>query len=271
MFSRRSLLLFGLGLVVAGALTVAVLLLREPQAGTSTTTSLGVTSSTVEAAVPGTSELLRGDLDGARSKLVAHIATSPADIAARYLLAAVEERAGDLGAALTAYRDILSQDSRDFEVHYRIGNIHRRLGDLKQATTEFEESLELNGDFTAARVALAQTLADLGAPDKAIELYFDVIEAQPMGVHFDQIRYALARLLTELGQPDNAALQLEKALVENPDYPEARALLKELRSRPPTTTAPGSTTTTTAVGATGSTTTSTDNGAGGSTTTTMAE
>lgn len=268
MFSRRSLLLVGLGLVVAGAVTVTLLLAQEPQTGSSTTTSLGVTSSTVEAAVPGTSELLRGDLDGARSKLVAHIAANPADISARYLLASVEERAGDLGAALTAYRDILNQDSRDFEAHYRIGNIHLRMGDLQEAATEFQGSLELNGDFTAARVALAQTLADLGEPDKAIELYFDVIEAQPMGVHFDQIRYALARLLTEVGQPDNAALQLEKALVENPDYLEARALLKELRSRPPTTTTTASTTTTTAVGAGGSTTTT---GAGTSTTTTVPE
>ncbi len=260
----------GLGLVAAGVVTVAVLLLRQPQTGASTTTSLSVTGSTVEAAIPGTSELLRGDLDGARSKLETHIATNPADIAARYLLAAVEERAGDLGAAVAAYRDILIQDPRDFEAHYRIGNIHRRRGDLERAANEFEESLQLNGDFTAARVSLAQTLADLGEPNKGIELYFDVIEAQPMGVHFDQIRYALAQLLIEVGQSDNAALQLEKALVENPDHPEARALLKELRSRPPTTTAPGSTSTTTAVGATGSTTT-TAIGAGASTTTTTPE
>lgn len=179
--------------------------------------------------MPGTSEIRVGDLDGARSQLQAHVAEDPADIEARYLLATVEEQTGDLGAALAVFRDILAVDPRDFEAHFRIGGILRRQGDLEAAAAEFEESLALNRDFTAARVALAQTVAESGDANTAIELYFEVIEAQPMGAHLDQIRYALARLLLEVDQPDNAALQLEKALVENPDYPEARALLEEVR------------------------------------------
>ena len=65
---------------------------------------------------------------------------------------------------------------------------------------------------------------------------YDVIEARPMGVHFGQLRYELALLLLEVGQPQNAALQLEKALVEDPGNDDARDLLDDLWA-PTTTTA----------------------------------
>lgn len=234
MSTRRLLLLAGVLLVIAGAVVAALVLSRDPHAVTQVdppSTATTVTSTTIEEPMPGTSEIRAGDFDGARSRLQEYIAEDPADIEARYLLATVEEQAGDLDAAVAVFRGILAADPRDFEAHFRIGGILRRQGDLGGAAAEFEESLALNGDFTAARVALAQTVAESGDPNTAIEIYFDVIETQPMGVHLDQIRYALASLLLEVDQPDNAALQLEKALVENPDYPEAKALLEEVRLR----------------------------------------
>lgn len=231
MFIRRLLLWAGILLVVAGAVVAALVLARDHRAvnRVDAPTVTTVTTTTIEEPIPGTSEIRAGDLNGARFQLQAHLADDPADIEARYLLATVEEQAGDLAAALAVFRDILAVAPRDFEAHFRIGDILRRQGDLEGAAAEFEESLALNGDFTAARVALAQTAAESGDPNTAIELYFEVIEAQPIGVHLDQIRYALAHLLLEVDQPDNAALQLEKALAENPDYAEAKALLEEVR------------------------------------------
>jgi len=224
--------------MVAGAVVSAVVLAASPRAQTTTSTTIVVPSTTTtnaEEAIPGTSELRRGDLDAAREKLVPYIATNPLDMDARYLLGLVEERAGDLDAAIAVYEEILAVDPRDFEARFHLGSIMRRAGELEQAIGEFEQALQLNGDFTAARVALAETLAMSGDVDRAIRLYFGVIEAQPMGVHFDQIRYHLALLLIQVGQPDNAALQLSKALVENPDNHDARALLEELLTPTPTT------------------------------------
>lgn len=118
----------------------------------------------------------------------------------------------------------------------------RRRGRLRLLSLYFR-----NSDFTATRVALAETLVERGDADGAIELYFDVIKSQPMGVHFDQTRVALARLLVEVDQSQNASLQ-EKALAENPEKAEAKELLGELRSvsstPPPTGT--GTTNATTA-------------------------
>ena len=114
----------------------------------------------------------------------------------------------------------------------------------------------MNNDFTAARVALAEVDAEMGEADKAIKLYFDVIEMRPMGTHLDEIRFALAKLLLKVGQPENAIIQLNKALVENPDNGEAKALLAQLQPGGTPTSAAGSGTTGSAT-ASGATTTTT--------------
>ncbi len=237
MFGRRLLLALGLLLAVGGLVVGGIVLVRPPVS--TTTSSVASTTTTSVETAPGAAELRAGDLEGARAGLEEHLKANPEDIEARYLLALVHERAGAYDDALGVYEGILSIDTRNFEAQFRIANILRRQGKLEEAKARYEESLLLNSDFTAARVALAETLAELGDADGAIELYFDVIEARPMGVHFDQIRMALARLLIEVDQSQNAALQLEKALAENPENTEAKKLLGELRSASTTTTQVG--------------------------------
>lgn len=237
MFGRRLLLVLGLLLAVGGLAVGGIVALR-PQTTTTTTSTVGTTTTLAET-TPGAAELRAGDLDGARAKLEAHLEENPEDLEARYLLALVHERAGSFEDAIAVYESILEIDARNFEAPFRIANILRQEGKLEEAKARYEESLLLNSDFTAARVALAETLAALGDADGAIELYFDVIEAQPMGVHFDQLRVALARLLIEVDQAQNAALQLEKALAENPENTEAETLLAELRGSSTTTTQAG--------------------------------
>lgn len=238
-FGRRLLLVLGLLLAVGGFAVGGIVVLR-PQAATTTSVAAPTTSTTTPAeSVPGAAELRAGDLEGARTKLEEHLEANPEDMEARYLLALVHERAGAYADAVAVYEEILEIDARNFEAHFRVANILRRDGNLEEAQARFEESLLLNSDFTAARVALAETLAELGDADGAIELYFEVIEARPMGVHFDQIRVALARLLVEVDQRQNASLQLEKALAENPENAEAEKLLGELRSASTTTTQVG--------------------------------
>lgn len=248
MFGRRLLLALGLLLAVGGLVVGGIVLVR-PSAST-TTTSAAATITTLVETAPGAAELKAGDLEGARAKLEQHLEVNPEDIEARYLLALVNEQAGAYDDAIRVYEEILEIDTRNFEAQFRIANILRRQGKLEEAKARYEESLLLNSDFTAARVSLAETLAELADVDGAIKLYFEVIEARPMGVHFDQIRVALARLLIEVDQSQNAALQLEKALAENPENAEAKKLLGDLRSSSTTVTQVGT-------GATDSTTATT--------------
>ncbi len=226
---RQLLLALGMVLLLGGGVITVVASLRSEPVNSTSTSVVETTSPGLGEAIPGTSDIQQGNLAAAQSKLEAHLEANPEDKQARYLLALVHERGLDWDQAMQVYLDILELDPRDFEAHFRIGNLHKRLEQPEEAVASFEESLQINSDFTAARVALAETVAGLGDADRAIRLYFEVIEMRPMGVQFDQIRVALAEQLVAVDQADNAALQLEKALAENPDNAEARALLDELR------------------------------------------
>ncbi len=246
MTSRRLILIVGLVLLVGGgAIVIAAL---APSGGeTPTVTSAPSPSTTLPEVLPGVSKLQRGDLEGARASVSAHLEKNPDDSKAWYFLALTYEQQNDIPGAIGIYEKILENDPRDYEAQFHIGQLRLKQNDLKAAAESFDQSLQLNSDFTAARVALAEVDTKLGNVDQAIKLYFAVIETRPMGVHLDTIRVPLAKLLMEVGQPENAAIQLNKALAENPDNVEAKELLAKAEgsggSSTTTNPLPGATTT----------------------------
>ena len=242
---RRVFLVAGLVLVLGGAVALGIVLGQRSPATETTTTSAGPTTTTtvLQDLVPGAQQLSQGDVAGARKAIEEYMKVNPEDLRAWYLLALTYERQNDLAGAITIYQDLLRDDPQNFEAHFRIAQLYRAQKRLGDAQAEYQKALDLNNEFTAARVALAEVDTESGEIDKAVNLYFDVIEMRPMGTHLDQIRLALAKLLLKVGQPENAIIQLNKALVENPDNAEAKALLAELQ--------PGGATATTTVPAGG--------------------
>ena len=238
---RQVLLVAGLVLVLGGAVALGIVLgQRAPDADTTTTSAGPTTTTTVlQDLVPGAQQLGQGDAVGARKAIEEYMKVNPEDLRAWYLLALTYERQNDLAGAVTVYQNLLRDDPQNFEAHFRIAQLYRAQKRVGEAAAEYQKALELNNEFTAARVALAEVDTELGETDKAVNLYFDVIEMRPMGTHLDQIRLALAKLLLNVGQPENAIIQLNKALVENPDNAEAKALLDKLQpggATPATTT-----------------------------------
>jgi tetratricopeptide (TPR) repeat protein len=240
MSRSRFLLVLGVLLVAAGlSLVVFWVVDREAPREITTTVPPATTTTTVRESLPGTAEIRAGDMAAARAAIEAYLEDNPEDRQVRYLLGLTYEREGDLEGALLVYQDMVEEDPGEFEAYFRIGEIHRRQGALEAAAGSYQASLDANPDFTAARLALAETWAAMGDPDGAISLYFEVLDMRPMGVHLDQIRVALARLLLQVGQQDNAEIQLNRALVDNPDNEEARVLLDELaEAAGPAPTAP---------------------------------
>ncbi|GAB4250744.1 MAG: hypothetical protein Kow00129_11590 [Thermoleophilia bacterium] len=231
--SSRILLALG-ALLVAGGLVIGIALVGAPKevAGVDAGSTIQVsTTTTVGSALPGSDEIRRGDLDEARAKLTAHLEDNPDDDAARYLLALTYERGGEWEGAIEVYEQALQLNPNDFEAAYRIGRILERQGDLDGAASRYEESLALNRDFTAARISLAEVYTEVDRFEDAADLYFEVIEDSPLGVHLDQVRVALAEVLRELGQTDNAVIQLQKALADNPANETAQRLLDEIESQ----------------------------------------
>lgn len=232
----RQLLTAGVVLFVLG-LTVALLVIfTGPDDGevANPTTTTSSPDSVLRESLPGSNELRTGDLPGARVAILAHLDQNPEDLRARYLLALTYEREGDSEGAIRAYQDIIQTDARNFEAYFRMGLLQREADRAADAAVSFSKALELNDDFTAARVALAEVRAGMGETDDAIKLYFQVIEEPPLGIQLDQVRTDLAALLVKAGQPDNAVLQLQRALAENPSNLEARRLLDTVRPGTPT-------------------------------------
>lgn len=236
MTSRRLILIVGVLLLVGGVAVIVASLVSSGDGTTTVSSAPSLTTTTIPEILPGVAELQRGDLEAAQAKVKAHLEKNLDDTKAWYFLALTYERQKDLPSAVGVYGKILEIDPRDFEAFFHIGKIRVEQNDLEGAADSFDRSLQLNSDFTAARVALADTADSLGNADKAIKLYFEVIDMRPMGVHLDTIRVSLAKLLIEVGQPDNAAIQLNKALVENPDNAEASELLAKAESASGTTT-----------------------------------
>jgi Flp pilus assembly protein TadD len=238
----RAFLVAGVSLLLVGAIVFLIVLVVTGPRSSSAPTAVRSTSTTLLADVlPGQTFLRAGDVKGARKAMEAHLQQNPDDLRVRFLLALSYERVGDREGAIRAYRDITTVDPQSFEAYYHIGQLQRLQRKTADARASFAQSLELNGDFTAARVALAETSAQMGSLDQATKLYFEVIQTHPMGTHLDQIRTSLAKLLVKAGQAENAVIQLQKALAENPDNAEAKKLLNQLK---PSAAAGAGTTTT---------------------------
>ena len=238
-------------LLVLG-LTVVLIVVSNgsDQGGAVDSTTSTTEASALRESLPGSNELRKGDVSGARVAILTHLKQNPDDLRARYLLALTYERQGDAEGAIRVYEDVIQTDERNFEAYYRIGELQRGMDRPADAVASFTKALELNDDFAAARVALAEVSGETGETDRAITLYFDVIEERPMGTRLDQVRTDLAALLLKVGQPENAVVQLQKALAENPDNLEARRLLDTVRPGAPTVSVPlPATTSTTAVSA----------------------
>jgi tetratricopeptide (TPR) repeat protein len=237
---RRVFLVAGLVFVLGGAVALGIVLGQRSSGTVEPTTSAGPTTTTtaLQDLVPGAQQLSQGDFAGARKAIEDYRQLNPQDLRAWYLLALTYERQNDLAGAVKVYQELLKDDPQNFEAHFRLAQLYRARKRLEEAAAEYRKSLDLNNEFTAARVALAEVDIELGAVDKAIRLYFDVIEMRPMGTHMDQIRLALAKLLVKVGQPENAIIQLNKALVENPDNADAQALLAKLQPAGTPTSAP---------------------------------
>ncbi len=241
----RQLLTAGVVLLVVGMTALLVVVANGSQGDGSIpgTTLRSSPTTRIQDVLPGSDQLRKGDVEGARSAILAHLRANPDDLQARFLLAMTYEREGDAAGAIQVYKDITKTDSRNFEAYFRMAQLQAAEKRQPEAIAALEKALEINPDFTAARVALAELSADTGDSDRAVKLYYEVIEARPMGTHLDQIRTALAGQLIKVNQPENAVIQLQKALAENPDNLDARRLLDTVRPGTPTlgtsTTSPG--------------------------------
>lgn len=94
-----------------------------------------------------------------------------------YLRAVAElERLGHRAPALESYRAATLRWPEVSASWLGIGNIHYHRGELGQARLAYRRALDVDPDDSAARNNLAQTVAELGCPDRALALLEAFVE-----------------------------------------------------------------------------------------------
>lgn len=146
------------------------------------------------------------------------------------ILTPLESAVKDIGLYNTLvriYNSILEDHPNYADFHYKLGQVYENLHKRQQAIDEFMKAIELNPNYMHAHTSLAFAYKEKGDVYKAIEQFQFVLDKQ---TEVPGIYFQLALLHKEKGNRDKAIELLAKALELKPEFKDAKALLKELRS-----------------------------------------
>lgn len=117
-----------------------------------------------------------------------------------------------------AARRALELDPESAEAHAAMGMVFDRYYDDKTGASEyFERTIALNPNFVTAYNLYGDTLRDMGALDRMIEVHRKAVELDPLSVFY---RARLASKLLTAGEVDESRRLIDELLVEFPgnDY-----------------------------------------------------
>ncbi|MFQ5527582.1 MAG: tetratricopeptide repeat protein [Thermoanaerobaculia bacterium] len=166
-----------------------------------------------------------GNLDAAVAAYREALATDPEHLAARMALAATLVAVGDAGGAIGEYQAVLARHPSDASVLYNLGTLLLRSGRLDEAETHLAEATRLAPDYADAWTNLATVLERQGHLEESAAAYARALENTPADT---AIRLQRARVLERLGQPHGADLELARVLEAQPGSPSALFFKAEL-------------------------------------------
>ena len=142
----------------------------------------------------------------AREELAPLVAGDGAELEDLVRAAAVEYADGRPEAASALLARAEKADPRSPAVLYLRGQIAREAGDYEAALPLLRAAHELAPADLPTRLALAEVEGELGAVDRAVELYGSIVEVgiENGGNNYVSAVYRLARLLTTAGREDEA-------------------------------------------------------------------
>ncbi len=100
------------------------------------------------------------------------------DESRRMTLGMVYEANGMLGLAMACYAEVAEARPRDARVRYRIAQVEERSGDLQAAIESAQEVVELDPSYQPARAQLGLWLLDDGRMDEAAAHFREVVERE---------------------------------------------------------------------------------------------
>ncbi|HNR21780.1 MAG TPA: tetratricopeptide repeat protein [Steroidobacteraceae bacterium] len=108
-----------------------------------------------------------GQLAAAETTCRQVLSRHPRDPAAIHLLGLIRKDAGDVAACERLMRESIAIEPRSAEFRANLASLLRRLGRMEEAEACYRDALALDPRNRAARLSLARTLVDLGRPGDA--------------------------------------------------------------------------------------------------------
>jgi Tfp pilus assembly protein PilF len=159
----------------------------------------------------------------------------PRDLGLAYAQVALR---GDVRASQEALRllgDALPRYPTDTEVLVRLGFLYQQQGRNGPAAELYERALQGGSEAPEAATNLGVIFASKGDLKRALRLWQGVFEKNP---GLSEAGVNLAAGLCQAGETARARQTLTEALKYQPDFSRARAMLRELESRPERCAAP---------------------------------
>jgi len=141
-----------------------------------------------------------------------------AELKTAFAAAVALHKAGDLEAAVAAYRRLARRFPGVGEVQNNLGRALDALGRADAAETAFRRAVALNPALTEARTNLARVLTGRGRVDAAIAVCREALARDPGHA---RTRNTLGTLLRVKGDPEASLAEIGKALELRPGYHQA--------------------------------------------------
>lgn len=178
--------------------------------------------------VAGLSRHQTGDLEAAASLYREVISGFPAHTDALHMLGVSHYQRGQHQQAVDLIGQALRQNDSVAAYHCNLGNALKALGRLDEALTAFETALRLAPDHALAHSNRGNTLLQLNRPHEALAAYDVAVGLRP---DYAEGHCNRSRALMALDRPAEAAAACEAALHLRPDLAEAYASLGGARRR----------------------------------------
>jgi len=131
-------------------------------------------------------------------------------------------RNGDLESARTQLLAATNADAQAYQAFYSLGTLRERMGEKAGAQTMYRKALQVVPDYEPAIVSLALVMARSGRTDEAESMLKDYQAKMPRSA---AVVAALAEVKSMAGDSTEAQRLAQEALKKNPDYRPAMVTL----------------------------------------------
>lgn len=161
------------------------------------------------------------------ARLLADLATNPAQVDAHYNLGLFYRNKAEWALAFRHFNQALTLDPTDAEAHYQVGYLHRATNQLENARFHLERAVQLAPKWGGAWYELGCVYADLADFGQAVRCLERAMAAYDLTDPVEAERWAYAKYYIAVLELGGAGFERRAAGIEN--APVNPALVAELQ------------------------------------------